>query len=650
LTRLAAESHKHPWLLFVSQRDTGSGVEIAEPDVSLNLTPLGHDAVRAIALAMTEAAPLRPDELALVIARADGSPLFAREMIRAAQELGSLEAVPSSLQGAVAAQIDVLDPVTRRALSYASVLGRTFRGSVFTEVLDAEGITLSPQTQERLGRFLAVDSEDRWQFRHAVLSEVVYDGLGYNLRAHLHLDAALAVERLSSDRSADADNLALHFSRGGQHDKAYEYAVLAATRSEVAYASMAAAAQLTLALESARRLHLASDKIRDLWMRLAIARENAGMLDGALDALRHAGRLPATPLENAHLWLRRADVRERVGSFSSALRDGAKASAAMKGIDSPDADVVRARELALTARVRMRQEKAAQALEYGFRAAAAGDSCGDLVAVAQAEVVLVWAQLVSGAPERAMESGHRALRLFRELGDDNGQARMANNLGAVAYYEGDWTTTVTFYGQAIEAFTRVGDVTSAQLGAANLGEVLVNQGRLDEAEPLLTESRRNLRASGHGWGAAWADLHLGRLLLRRGKLHEAEQILTSCVAENRAMGSGESVYEASIHLGDCLVAAGRPTEALTVIDEAATGEPSVFDPSAARVRAMAFADLGRLDEAAAEVRTGAAFARERGLTFDLAGLLQVATRLGLTDVGDDGEAQRLLDGLGVQPV
>ena len=647
LERLAAETHQHPWLLLVSQRESDSGAHVESPDLTIELQPLADEAIRALAVVMTETAPLRPDELALVVARADGSPLFAREMIRAGQELGSLEAVPSSLQGAVAAQVDVLDPATRRALAYASVLGRSFRGAVLDDVLGEEGVELSAQTRERLARFLAVDDEDRWQFRHAVLSEVVYDGLGYNLRARLHLDAGFAVERLSSDLGADADTLALHFSRGGRHDKAFEYSVLAAARSEAVYASTAAVTQLNLALESARRLSLPAREVRALWMRLADARENAGILDGALDALRHAGRLHGEPVENAYLWLRRADVRERMGSFSPALRDGARASAAVSGQQTQEAAIIRARELALIARVRMRQEKASRALTCGLRAAEAAEACGDSRAIAQAEVVLVWAQLVSGMPERAMESGHRALRLFRELDDGNGQARMANNLGAVAYYASDWAATVDFYGQAIEAFTRVGDVTSAQLGGANLGEVLVNQGRLDEAEPLLVEARRNLRASGHAWGAAWADLHLGRLLVQRGDLEQAERILAGCVAENRAMGSGESVYEASIHLGHCLVAAGRPAQALDAIDAARVGEPSLFDASAARVRALAHLALDEPEAAAVEVRAGVAFARERGLTFDLAGLLQVAATLGVTDVGDADEAQQLLDQLGV---
>ncbi|MGN6161657.1 MAG: ATP-binding protein, partial [Marmoricola sp.] len=366
LSRIAAETTRRPWLVLISQRSAQRDAELVEPDLRIQLEPLADDAVRALAVVMTETAPLRPDELALVVARADGSPLFAREMIRAGQELGSLEAVPSSLQGAVAAQVDVLDPTTRRALAYASVLGRSFRGSVFRELLEAEGVALTEQTLERLERFLTVDAEDRWQFRHGVLSEVVYDGLGYNLRARLHLDAGEAIERLSADLVADADTLALHFSRGGRQDKAYDYASRAAERSEAAFASMAAASQLTLALDAARRIHLPANEIRQLWMRLATARENAGILDGALDALRQAGRLAGSALEDGHLWLRRADVRERMASYSPALRDGARARAAVEGLRDREAATIRARELALVARVRMRQEKAADALAFGL--------------------------------------------------------------------------------------------------------------------------------------------------------------------------------------------------------------------------------------------------------------------------------------------
>lgn len=647
LRRIAAETHRRPWLLFLSHRSGGeTSIHLDGADVRLDLTPLSNDAVRTLAVTMTESAPLRPDELELVVARADGSPLFTREMIRAGQELGSLEAVPSSLQGAVAAQVDMLGPITRRSLSYASVLGRSFRGAVFRDLLDTEGINYTDELEEDLLHFLAIDDQDRWQFRHGVLSEVVYDGLGYNLRARLHRDAGRAVERLSNDLPLDADTLAVHFSRAGRHKKAYRYAVLAASRSEMAHAAAAAATQLALALEEARRLQLPPSEVRDLWMRLADAREMAGSFDGALDALRHAGRLPADALESGRLWIRRAEVRLMKGSFPAALRDSARATRAVTGLTSPEAASVRARGLALTAHVRMRQEKPSAAFDHSLQAVAAAEACDDVRALAQAEAVLMWAEIHHGREDRAKESAHRALRLYEQLDDLIGKAKMALNLGTLAYYDGDWDASVDFYRTAIDGFTRAGEASTAHVSAVNVSEVLINQGRLDEAEPLLVAAHGAFRASGH-WATSWSEIHLGRVHAGRGRLADAERVFLDSIAQSREMGSEESVYEAAIHLASCLVAAGRPTEALERLEEADLHAPSLLDASACLARARAYASLGQPSAAAEAVRTGVAAARERHLEFDLAGLLIAAADLGITDLGSRTEADDILNRLGV---
>lgn len=640
---LADHARRRPWIVLVSQRAAEEGVHIPEPDVLIALEPLSDDAIRQLAVTMTEAAPLRPDELALVVERADGNPLFAREMIRAGQELGSMEAVPSSLQGAVAAQVDVLDPTARRALSYASVLGRSFRDSVYTEVLAQEGVDLTRPAWEALERFM-VREEGRWQFRHGVLRDVVYDGLGYRLRARLHLAAGSAVERLSTDLGADADALALHFARGGDHQKAFDYAAHAAARSESAHASAAAAAQLSLALDSARRLTLAPRALRSLWLRLAAAYDLGGRLDQAIDALRQAGRLSMDARERAEVWLKRAEVRQRTGAFSAALRDTGRAAGLIRA--SAAAADLEARYLVLVARIRMRQEKAPEALEWALRATRVATRTGDDASLAQAEAVLTWAHYFVDRPDRSWESGHVALRLFEKLGDANGTAQMANDLGGIAYYTGDWAASARLYRDSRDAYLKIGHVGGAALAATNLGEVLVSQGRVAEALPLLEEAARVTRASRLGWTAAFADLHLGRAHLGLGHLEQAEELLRRCVRENRAMGSADSVFEAAIHLGACLVAQGRPEEALEAVADGAVGRASMLDAAAGLTRARALAALDRAVEARAEIAASIAVARERQLPFELAHLLLLEAELSDDPAGVD-EAHDLLVRLGV---
>ena len=182
LGRLAEATAANPWLLISVRREEDGGFD-TELGTRIPVGPLSDEAVRQLTIEATEAAPLRPHEIDLVVSRAAGSPLFVGELITAAQELGSLDAVPASLQGTLAAQVDALDPLSRRVLSYASVLGRSFRRVVVEELLRQEGLELDSATVAQLGRFLEADGPLRYRFKNGLVCDVVYDSLAYRSRA-----------------------------------------------------------------------------------------------------------------------------------------------------------------------------------------------------------------------------------------------------------------------------------------------------------------------------------------------------------------------------------------------------------------------------------------------------------------------------------
>ena len=656
LSRLAEATRLEPWLIVVARRDEEGGFD-PEGAVQIALEPLPPDVIRELTAAATEAAPLRPHEVDQVVERAAGNPMFVGEVVRAAQELGSLDAVPASLQGTMAAQVDALDPLARRVLSYASVLGRSFRRRVFAEVLRAEHLQLDPATLQRLGRFLEEDGPERFRFRNGLVRDVTYDGLGYNLRARLHLEAGEAVERISVDPAADADTLALHFAAAGDHIRTYTYAVLAAERATRAHANADAAAHYERALEGARRMiDVTDDERRRLWTELGHVRDQAGLFDGALDAYRRAiACSDGDALLRSDLLLHRARVRERSGQFALALRDTTRSRSALGERDDIAARSAKARAAAFVALVRQRQERAVEALRAASAAVTEAKECGERSALARAYNVISWAGLVLGHSDAA-EYAARALALYEQLDDLVGQADMANNLGIMAYFDGRWDDTLELYRRSEEACRRVGNVVDAAASQANIAEVLVNQRRIDEAEPVARGAARALRASGYVWGATFAELQLGRILVERGDLPGGEAMLSACVEGFTRMGKHASAYETSLHLADCFVRAYRPHDALAVVDQAAartSDDVSILAAARARVVAQAQIEMGFVDEAITTIGDGVVHARERGLEFDLARLLLLAAelgrphdpRLGTSEPAE--EAQALFDRLGV---
>lgn len=630
LSRIAEATRSHPWLLISVRRDQEGGFD-TEIGPRISIGPLSDEVVRRLTIEATAAAPLRPHEIDLVVSRASGSPLFVGELIAAAQELGSLDAVPASLQGTLAAQVDALDPLSRRVLSYASVLGRSFRRVVLEELLRQEGLELDSATITHLSRFIEADGPLRYRFKNGLVCDVVYDSLAYRSRARLHLEAGQAFETLSTDLTLDAAMLSFHFSNAGDNERAYRYATLAAERADRAYAAAEAAVHYERAVEAARRVAQVDDaERRRLLVALGDARQHAGMFDAALDAYSRAVALARDDaLERAEIHLRRARVRELSGAFPLALGETSRGRKIASAVSGTASEAVQARALAYAAVIRGHQERSAEAWRAGMAAIAIAERCGEHSALARANHAIFLAGRWRGDDDTASYA-QRALDLYEEVGDLAGQADMANNLGIIAYYDGRWDDTLDLYRQAVDADVRMGNLLGAAITEANIGEVLVNQGHLDEAEPRLRDAARVLRAS-HSFAAGFVEMHLGRLLSARGDYAAAEGILRSGVEELRAMGRGATAYEMALHLADCLVRSGRPQEGLDVIAEASlgtSGSLSIFDAARAVTTARALIEMGSEDKAMATILDGVHTARAQALEFDLGRLLLLAGRIG----------------------
>jgi class 3 adenylate cyclase/tetratricopeptide (TPR) repeat protein len=655
LGRIVDSTKLRPWLLISVRRDDDGGF-VTEVGDQIPIGPLPDDTVRALTIDATEAAPLRPHEIDLVVGRAAGSPLFVGELITAAQELGSLDAVPESLQGTLAAQVDALDPLSKRVLSYASVLGRSFRRTVVDELLGREGLELDQATIAELSRFIEVDGPLRYRFKNGLVCDVVYDSLAYRSRARLHLEAGEAFETLSTGDDTEAAMLSLHFSNAGDHERTFRYASAAAERADRTYAASEAVVHYERAIEAARRIDdVGDDELRRLLVALGDARQHAGLFESALEAYSRAAKAAADDdVARAEIYLRRARVRERAGSYSLALGETSRGRKFAAAADDSRSAPVQARLLAYAAIVRSRQSHAEQARGTGMAAADLAERCGEQAALARAYHAIFLAGVLLGEPGKAEWAG-RALELYETLGDLEGQADMANNLGVIAYFDNRWDETLEWYRQAIDADRRIGNLLDAAMTEANIGEVLVNQGRLDEAEPLLRDAVRVLRASDYG-AAPFVEMHLGRLLTARGDFDAAERLLRAGVDQWRASGRAASAYEMSIYLADCLVRSGRPQEGLEVLADATGAEPeevAIFEAARAAVSASALIELGFVDEAITTICDGVELARERSLTFDLARLLLLADQIGppfdqrLGTTKPVEETHRLLDRLGV---
>ena len=650
LQRLAEATAERPWLLTVVRREDGAGFA-PDDGARVVLEPLPDEVVRALVIAASAATPLRPHEVEAVVERASGSPLFVAEVMRTAVASGQMEALPESIGGVLAAQMDQLHPQTRRVLRYSAVLGRSFRRALLREVLESDGVAVDRATIEDLAGFLEPDGPLRYRFRTSLVRDAAYEGLAFRIRARLHARAGQAMERLSTNLDADAATLSLHFQHASDYPRTLQYARRAGDVARRTYANADAAALYERAVEVARRVPGVGDAERaSLLMALGEVRELAGILDGSIEAYRRAFAASADAATKVETLVRRARVQERSGAPRAALQSVARARRIVA--DSPRADVQRLEPQldTLLALIRLGQEKPRQARRWAVQAVAGARASGDAEALVQALMAIDYADALLG---RTVDGActREALQLCIDHGFRPRESVARANLGGYAFYAGRWREAVQWYTSSREAALAAGNAFGAAETDLALAEILIHQGRAGEAEPVLRDAVRVLGASGMDFERSYGEMLLAKASLALGDHERAAALAMHAEEQFLQMGHYVTALEAALVLAERAVAEGSPEEALRVLDEAesaAKGETGGLLPQLSLVRARAL--RGQHDDAAAlaQVTAGLAAAREMELPYDEALLMLLHAEIeGGPDAAEQvATAQQMLRELG----
>jgi class 3 adenylate cyclase len=202
---------------------------------SVALDPLSQsDSARLIEhlLAVEELPPTVRD---LILERAEGNPFFLEEIIRhlideghivragnrwrAAEGIVNVE-IPDTVQGVLAARIDLLELPEKRALQSAAVVGRVFWPPPVRLLLNGERgrlgeILASLESRELVLERLssAVAGEHEYIFKHILTRDVAYETLPRRERAMAHATVARWIEETAGERTREfVELLAYHYA------------------------------------------------------------------------------------------------------------------------------------------------------------------------------------------------------------------------------------------------------------------------------------------------------------------------------------------------------------------------------------------------------------------------------------------------------
>ncbi len=240
----------------------------------LRLDPLGQteagELLRSLLGDEATLASLKPR----IMQQTEGNPFFIEEVVQTLVEEKVLSGesghyhleqvptdlhIPTTVQGVLSARIDRLAVAEKELLQTLAVIGKEFPWSLVQRVVDLQDdATRRLLSRLQAGEFLyerPAFPEVEYTFKHGLTQEVAYNSLLLERRRELHGQTALAIETLYQTALEDHySELAHHFSRSGNTEKAVEYLHRAGKQAAQRSANQEAIGQFSDALALLQRL------------------------------------------------------------------------------------------------------------------------------------------------------------------------------------------------------------------------------------------------------------------------------------------------------------------------------------------------------------------------------------------------------------
>jgi tetratricopeptide (TPR) repeat protein len=133
--------------------------------------------------------------------------------------------MPPSISATLAARVDRLDAGARRLLATASVIGEVFTWERLRQLLppgEQDASSTGLLRLARLGEIIPTRAgvDDAFRFRHALLRDVVYEGIAKRERAALHERMARILEEAPDQVAVDAEAAGTHFELAATYARA----------------------------------------------------------------------------------------------------------------------------------------------------------------------------------------------------------------------------------------------------------------------------------------------------------------------------------------------------------------------------------------------------------------------------------------------
>jgi tetratricopeptide (TPR) repeat protein len=447
----------------------------------------------------------------------------------------------------------------RGILEAAAVLGSPFDPTLLAEVAEEDRESLRRRLARLAVRGVIVRTPGgTFRFRHDLLREALYQGMGDEARVVLHGRAARALAKMprASTDPAVLAATADHYARAGETGAA----IACLERSaEALVAASAPRAALERYLEAARLAETSDDGSRAAaGRRINIALQIGLLAAPALRveegerqlelALRLAREQNDAGAETRAL-LRRGQLRLHAGRFAEAVADLETVRARAEA--QPRPDLVQLGQIygALgdaherNGDLRLAVEYLERALNTASERSALGEAGRYLAALGRASAKL-------GEPGRAGVHVQEALDLAAQRNDDGLRLRAMSARGISELMQGDYAGALKSFREAFDAARTLDDGDEMAIQEHNMGDMYLRLGNHARAYAHLRASYEVAAAAEWDW-MLWINLmYLGYLDALRGDMESGIAGIEKALARAAELGYVQDLMQGHRLLGD----------------------------------------------------------------------------------------------------
>ena len=620
LADLTHRTYELPFLgIFVTRPDPQIEKMLGDAQ-RIDVAELDDEERTELITARFDGASVPTDIERAIVERAGGNPFFISELVEALLERGVVAvegqgterrvarksgpiALPSTLEGAIAARLSELPDEERRVLRWLAAAGAGLRaGDLHT--LAGEDLTASLRSLAQRGLV-----EERagaiYGFQSAVVRHVAYESADASDRARMHRRIGAQLAGLGRTAVPPA-RIARHFERAGDHQSAADAYLAAAAAARSVYSNRDALRFYARALalfpaDSPQRF--AAHEGREQILR-GMGRRRDQLFE--LEAMRaYADRLGTAPMRaTAYNRLARYELDGSHTSGVDALLERALEAATEAGDPSAEIEALR-----LTAQLAREVGDVERALDATERALSRAGLARERLA-ARGSVLVQRGILLRriGRVDESLEASTEAIVIFRRLGLKRNEAQAANSLGVACAAIGAFEDAIQLVRGSIALDREIGDRFHLGMKLSNVGQLYAELGDFDCGFSFLHRALAVFQALDDCGGRVDALSALAELVIEHlddpesavSYLDDARQAAER--TDDRYDLARERTVRASVELrrerfDDAERAA---SEAVAL---ARTAGLVSYELLGLARRAEALARLGRADEAQADART-----------------------------------------------